>query len=169
MKRESDFKLLPILLVIFGILLRLLPHKVNFAPIGAIALFSGVYLPRRWNFIIPLLALLISDYFLKFYGILMFFTYGSYVLMTLLGQIYKRYRIDMPILGSIIFFIISNFGFWVVYGGGFISTYIMAIPFFKTTLVSDFVYTTGLFLGYEIIKYVVKAIKRDSLVVSWLV
>jgi len=75
----------------------------------------------------------------------------------------------MPILGSIIFFIISNFGFWVVYGGGFISTYIMAIPFFKTTLVSDFVYTTGLFLSYEIIKYVVKAIKRDSLVVSWLV
>lgn len=169
MKRENDFKLLPLFLVIFGILLRLLPHKMNFAPIGAIALFSGVYLPKRWNFVIPLLALLISDYFLKFYGTLMFFTYGSYVLMTLLGQIYKKYRIDMPIVGSILFFIISNFGFWVVYGGGFISTYIMAIPFFKTTLVSDFVYTSGLFLSYEIIKYVVKAIRSDNPLVSWLV
>jgi hypothetical protein len=169
MKREIDFKLLPVLLVIFGILLRLLPHKVNFAPIGAIALFAGVYLPKRWNFIIPLIVILITDYFLKYYGLLMLFTYGTYILMTLLGQIYKKYRIDMPIVGSILFFIVSNFGFWVVFKGSLINTYIMAIPFFKATLVSDFLYTSGLFLAYEIIKYVVKAVKRNNTVVSWLV
>lgn len=162
-------KLLPVILIIIGIMLRLSTHKYNFAPIGAIALFSGVYLPRKWSFIIPLLALLITDYFLKFYGTLMIFTYGSYILMTLLGQIYKKYRIDLPIIGSIIFFVVSNFGFWVVFGGKLITTYIVAIPFFRTTLVSDFIYTTGLFLGYEIIKYVIKMATNNRPVLAWIV
>jgi len=169
MENRQGIKIMPLLLIIFGILLRLSPHKVNFAPIGAIALFSGVYLPKRWNFIVPIIALLVTDYILKFYGSLMIFTYGSYVLITFLGQIFKKFNIVAPLIASVIFFTISNYGFWAVYGGNLISTYIAAIPFFKTTVLSDLLYTCGLFAGYEIIKYVVKVVKHDSVVVSWLV
>ena len=162
-------KLLPIILVVIGIFLRLSPHKVNFAPIGAIALFSGVYLPKKWNFVIPLICLLVTDYFLGMYGMLMFFVYGSYVLITFLGQIFKKFNIISPLLASLIFFVISNYGFWAVYGGNLISTYIAAIPFFRSTITSDLIYTCGLFLAYEIIKYVVKMAFNNRPVLAWVV
>lgn len=162
-------KVLPLILIIVGIMLRLSPHKVNFAPIGAIALFSGVYLPKKWNFVIPLISLLITDYFLGMYGMLMFFVYGAYVLITFLGQIFKKFNIISPLLASLIFFAISNYGFWAVYGGNLITTYIAAIPFLKATVLSDLLYTCGLFLGYEIIKYVVKVVFNNRSVLAWVV
>ena len=49
--------------------LRLVPHPPNFTPIGAMALFSGAYLGRRWlAFAAPLGALLLSDLVLGFYS-----------------------------------------------------------------------------------------------------
>ncbi|HEX7378654.1 MAG TPA: DUF6580 family putative transport protein [Pirellulales bacterium] len=42
--------------------MRLLPHWPNFTPVGAIALFGGAYFAsRRAAFIVPLVAMLISD------------------------------------------------------------------------------------------------------------
>ena len=38
----------------------------NFAPITAMALFGAVYLDRRYAFIVPLAAMLISDYLLLY-------------------------------------------------------------------------------------------------------
>jgi hypothetical protein len=43
-----------------------LPHAANFAPIGAIALFGGVYLNKRLALVVPMVAMLISDYFIGF-------------------------------------------------------------------------------------------------------
>ena len=50
-------------------------------------------------------------------------------------------RIFGPLLGAIIFFIITNFGVWIqgYYGysmEGLIACYIMAIPFFHYTVIS---------------------------------
>jgi len=47
-------------LVVFGLVLRLLPHPANFVPIGAIALFSGLYLPKRFALVVPLVVAIIS-------------------------------------------------------------------------------------------------------------
>src|SRR6476620_2804498 len=53
--------------IIFGLaLMRLLPHMPNFAPITAMALFAGTYLDKRYAFIIPLFAMLVSDYLLLY-------------------------------------------------------------------------------------------------------
>ena len=38
-----------IALVVFGVVMRLLPHPANLAPVGAIALFGGAVLPRRYG------------------------------------------------------------------------------------------------------------------------
>ena len=73
--------LIPLLLIALGFIARLLPHPANFAPIGAIALFSGLYLPKRWAIILPLAIMLISDIFVGFYAWqIMLAVYLSFVL-----------------------------------------------------------------------------------------
>jgi len=165
---NKNIKILPLLLVVLGIMLRLLPHHPNIVPIGAIALFSGIYLPKRWNWIIPLAALLISDYFIGYYGILMLFIYGAYALIVLLGQILKKFNLLAPIAGSLIFFVITNFGVWATANwyphtaSGLVSCFVMALPFLKKTIVGDVIYSVALFGGYEIIKYAIKKIHYTS-------
>ncbi len=58
---------LAIALVVLGAALRFAPHLPNFAPIAAIALFGGVYLNKKYALIVPIAAMLISDYFIGFF------------------------------------------------------------------------------------------------------
>src|ERR1700683_1612065 len=44
-----------------------LPWLENFAPVAAVALCGGIYLPRRLAFAVPLGALFISDIFLNWH------------------------------------------------------------------------------------------------------
>jgi len=59
--------MITLLFIFIGAILRVIPHAPNFAPIAAIALFGGVYLPKKKALILPILAMLISDYFIGFY------------------------------------------------------------------------------------------------------
>ena len=52
--------MLALSLIIVGILLRFAPHTPNFTPVAAIALFSAVYLERKFALIIPLLLMAVS-------------------------------------------------------------------------------------------------------------
>ena len=54
-------------LILAAALSRLLPHPDNFTPIAAMALAGGVYLEKRFALIIPLAALVISDFFIGFH------------------------------------------------------------------------------------------------------
>ena len=71
MSKNKNLIIISILLIILGFATRLLPHPANFAPITAIALFAGIYLPKRWAIILPLIAMFISDIFIGFYTWLM--------------------------------------------------------------------------------------------------
>ena len=75
-----------ILIAILGAAaLRLIPHPPNFAPIAAMALFSGAYMPRRAiGFAAPIAALLLSDLVLGFYRG-MGFVYACMALVVLIG------------------------------------------------------------------------------------
>src|SRR5260221_9163115 len=53
-------------IILFGVVLRLFPHVQNFAPIGAMALFGGVYLGKKYAVGIILPILLLSDYLLLY-------------------------------------------------------------------------------------------------------
>ena len=160
-------KLLITALLLIGVLSRLIPHTMNFTPIGAFALFGGAYIKdKKLAFILPMALMLFSDVLLQITsgaGIhdQMIWVYGSMALTTLLG-IYIRGNIKAStilvgsLLGSLSFFILTNFGVWALgyYGhtaSGLAQCYIMAIPFFKGTLLGDLFYNTAFFGSYALI------------------
>src|SRR5258708_11114135 len=118
----NQSRITALLLAIVGAAaLRLAPHPPNFTPIDAMALFSGAYLGRRaLAFFAPLGALLLSDALLGFYSGMQF-QYLSVGLIVVLGWLVLS-RTSVVRLGlaavasSVLFFVISNFGTWLVSG-----------------------------------------------------
>ena len=140
-KRE----LLVIGFVIMAVLIRLLPHPPNFTPITALALFGGTTFKNKWLGIsLPLIAMGLSDVYLGFYGI-SYWVYGSFFLISILGTIWKKIKVKNVFIASLIFFIITNFGVWLMgYPKtieGFVLCYTLAIPFFINSLLGDFFFS----------------------------
>ncbi len=153
-----------ILLVLIGVSLRFLPHPPNFTPILAIALFGGFYFSKKIAFILPLAAMAITDAFIGYYELkLMATVYGSFLLCVALGFWLKKNKKWYTILGgslsaAIIFFLLTNFAVWAFtpwYAktfSGIIQCYLMALPFFKNTLLGSLFYVTVFFGAYEMIE-----------------
>jgi hypothetical protein len=152
--------------------LRLVPHPPNFAPIGAMALFSGAYFRRTWQaFAVPLAALFLSDAVIGFYPH-MEFVYGSFALIVALGFVSLR-RISplrvgaAAIAGSVLFYLITNFGVWLYFGtyahtaGGLAECYIAAIPFFQNTIAGDLFYSAIVFGGFALIERGIPALRAQ--------
>jgi hypothetical protein len=161
-------KIIPFLAIVFvvlGVVLRFAPHLPNFAPIAAMALFGGVYLNKKYALIFPVVAMLVSDYFIGFYDIkLMAGVYLSFVLVGLIGLFIKKHKnigtiIGGTILGSVLFFVITNFAVWAFYSwyphtlAGLGQCFAMAIPFLKGTLMGDLFYVAILFGIYELVMF----------------
>ncbi|OQX86344.1 MAG: hypothetical protein B6D55_06250 [Candidatus Omnitrophica bacterium 4484_70.2] len=128
-------------LIIFTIITRIIPHPPNFTPLIAVALFSGVYFKKRFSFLIPLSIYVISDLILGVSDVSLF-CWITIVFIYSLGT------------SSILFFLITNFGVWLMgwypqNWQGLIQCYIAALPFFRNTLISAILYTAVLFGGYE--------------------
>ncbi len=148
------------LLVIVAAFSRLLPHPANFTAIAAIALFGGVYLEKKFAFVVPIAAMLLSDYFIGFYGG-MYWVYGSFVLMGLIGLWLKNHKKPLYIFGgtlvsSILFFVVTNFGAWATPGSiyaptwaGLVECYVAAIPFFRNSVSGDLFFVAVIFAAYE--------------------
>lgn len=154
-------------------------HPPNFSPIDAIALFSGAYFAQRYMAILVTLFsvwvgdVLINSFFighLELFYSGFYWQYASYVLIVLLGACLTPKitptRLGLASIGSAtLFFSVTNFGVW--YSGllypftldGLIACYVAAIPFYKTSLLSDLVFTGALFGIYELLRknYVVQA------------
>jgi len=140
-------------LILAGISTRFFLNIPNFTAIGAIALFSGAYFTnKRLSIIFPLVILLISDIFLGFHNT-MPFVYFSFLLIILLGHLLRNrkkyyYIFGLSIAGSIIFYIISNFGVWLTGMGlsnNIVQVYIDGIPFFRNMIAGDLVFNSVLF------------------------
>ena len=141
--------------VLIAALTRLVPHPPNFAPITAMSLFAGAYFTRKQlAFIVPLLAMLISDLFLGFYTISIF-VYLSFAVITWMGQQKNRVTPKLVLLGSVLFFLISNLGVWLLYYpktiDGLVTWVALAIPFFATSLLGDIFYSVILVFGFSTI------------------
>jgi len=157
-----------LIFILIGAGLRLLPHPPNFTPILAIALFGGVYLSRKIAFILPMAAMIISDIFIGYYEFsLMIFVYGSFLLCVILGFWLKKHRKWQAVLGgsilsALIFFFLTNFAVWVFtpwYAktfSGIVQCYLMALPFFKNTILSNLFYVSIFFGAYELAKALVR-------------
>ncbi len=131
-------------LIFFAILSRFLPHPPNFTPIAAIALLSSKGFTNRWVvFLIPIVSLFISDLFIGLHATIPF-VYISFILIALLGMYVKKINIISVLLSSTIFFLVSNFGVWLLYypisTEGLVQCYTLALPFFLNTVLGDLVY-----------------------------
>jgi hypothetical protein len=155
-------KVAVIFMILLGAAARLVPHAWNFTPIAAMALFGGVYLDKKYAIIIPLAALFLSDLFLGF-NQSMPYVYGSFIITGLIGMWLRTHKtfgniVLGTLVSSIIFFLVTNFGFWLAFSlypktwAGQMEAYLMALPFFRNTLLGDLFYTGAFFGAYEFMK-----------------
>ena len=156
----ANYRAITLILMIFAAAAsRVLPHPLNFTPIGAMALFGGAYFTdKRMAFLVPLSAMLLGDLVLGFHSTLPF-VYAGFAIMVAVGMTLHN-RCDMlpvmgaTLLGSVVFFILTNFGVWALENmypknlGGLVTCYVAAIPFFHNSIAGDLVYTTALFGGF---------------------
>lgn len=179
-KKRKIIKItIALIFILIGVSLRLLPHPFNFTPIAAIALFGGVYLSRKTAIVLPMAAMAISDVFIGYYELkLMLFVYSSFLICVLLGFWLKKHKKWQLILGSsvlsaVIFFLLTNFAVWAFTSwyaktlSGIIQCYLLALPFFRNTLLGNLFYVTVFFGSYEIIEVWIRKkfeIKKNTLV-----
>ena len=134
----------------------------NFALFGALSIFCGAYLRGVAAWTIPLFGIVLSDVlgdFLKAPGVYpynfqsMMLNYAGFAAMIGVGHLLRvrdsfECVLGSAFLGSVLFYLISNFGSWLDpimnYDrslNGFLNCYRMAIPFFKYTFLSDVIFT----------------------------
>ena len=137
----------------FGIFLilaasRFIPHPPNFTSLIALSFYVPAIMGRK--FIIPLIfSFFITDLFIGIHNTILF-TYGSILVISFTTNFFsnnRTYRIIGVLTGSLIFFIITNLGFWLngelypLTPQGLWICYVMAIPFFSQTLISTIIYS----------------------------
>lgn len=154
---------------------RFVPHPVNFAPIGAIALFAGAHFSsKRAAFIVPLVALLIGDLVTGLHS-LMPFVYGCFALNVLLGFWIKRGQSTTRILsatltGAAVFFLFTNFGSWLAFetfpktAPGLLACYAAGIPYLINSLLGDLFYVAVLFGGVAFAEAKFPVLRRAEVV-----
>lgn len=150
-----------VIFFIFSFAARFIEHAPNFVPVGALALWSGVYLSKKYSLFAPLLVMLASDLIIGFYDWkVMFSVYLGFAMMVLLGWLARKEKtVSNVILASfgaaVSFYIITNFAVWAsstwyphnLYG--LLSSYTLAIPFFRNSLMGDLFYGAVFFGAYE--------------------
>jgi hypothetical protein len=149
------------LFVLIAVLSRVLPHPwMNFTAVGASLLYFGA---RRsgWQMVLPVVALMATDYYLTVFAYDYPFhiqgyvvTWAWYLGVCLLGSVLlARKTTVLRVVGAVLgsataFFVLSNFAVWVgsqLYPhtlAGLGACYVAAVPFYGNDLVS-----TGLLAG----------------------
>jgi len=147
-----------------AIFCRLVPHPPNAVPMGALALFAGACLPRRWAWVVPVAVMALTDFVIDsalgrpLLDVSRWIIYATVGLTTLIGSLAKRPKVGpwlLPILSlsaSAIFFLTTNFAAWLVPEmsyprtlTGLLAAYTAGIPFFQNTVLADLAGTAVLF------------------------
>ncbi len=170
-RQKSGFQPIAASLTVLAALLRLVPHPPNFAPVGSVALFGGARL-RGWQaYLIPVLAMLVTDPILSClagapaYSPMTPVIYGCFLVNVVLGRMLiadssRVSRIGLVVLlGSFQFFLVTNFFVWLhavnLYprsSAGLVSCYVAALPFFGRTILGDLFYSALVFGAYALLK-----------------
>ena len=153
------------------------PDLSNFSPIMALAFCSGVYFQRRWLWIIPVAALLLSDLYINYYYATTYryeWTLRDNLIRIAcfgvglgLGLVVAKRRSWMGLLGgllgsSVVFYLATNTAAWKVdpaYAGtwaGWVQAmtvghpqYPSTLSFYRNTLASDLFFTGVFALAME--------------------
>lgn len=143
---------------------RLIPHPPNFTSLLALSFYIPAVFGIRY---IPAIvfALFFTDLIIGFHST-MLFTSGSIILIGLISRYFNKsiiLRISGAFVGAVIFFIVSNFGVWLggSYGyelSGFLTCYILAIPFFGYSVLSTLIFSVIIETIYRFFLIKVKSI-----------
>jgi hypothetical protein len=155
-------RIVSVLLVFIGVIGRLIPHVPNLTPMMAIALFSTTYLGLRYSLFVFVSTMFVADIVIGLYQWqIMLAVYACFMTAAGIGLWIKKYKsISVIAIGtvasSLLFFLVTNWAVWQFSGmyehsrAGLWQCYIMALPFFRNSLVGDLLYT-GIFFGvYEL-------------------
>lgn len=175
-----------LLLVSAGIAVRLMFQDLpNFAPVAALALFSGYFFTSRLLAVAaPVTVMLVTDWFLgSYHPLLMVAVYGMLAMPVLFRGLLRRELsldatsrprsalaaaglIGCGLVSSVAFFVVTNFATWLVGGlyqltwEGLCTCYVQAVPFFRYTVAGDLVFATLLFGGYALLRQTARAERR---------
>jgi len=153
---EIEVSMFAYLLLLIAVLTRVMPHAgwLNFTAVGGALLYFGARRPWR-EMLIPLAALMATDYFLTAYTYHYAFrwqgyvtTWAWYLMAMALGVILLSAKTTFvrgaagALLGPTSFFVVSNYAVWSAGGmyphslSGLAACYAAAIPFYRNDLVS---------------------------------
>ena len=170
-RKPQSSQPLALVMTVLAALVRLVPHPPNFSPIGGVALFGGARL-RAWQaYVVPLLAMVLTDPIRSrleggypAYSAMTPVIYASFLISVFLGRTFLRntnspLRIaSVAFAGSLQFFVITNFFVWLgaadMYPqtfSGLAACYVAALPFFGRTVLADLFYAGVLFGAYALV------------------
>ncbi len=126
---------------------RFIPHPPNFTSLIALSFYVPVFFGRKYISIV-LLSFFITDIFIGLHSVT-FFTWGSVLIIGFISKYFKKsinLRIIGSLMGATLFFIITNFGVWILgsYGytfNGLVLCYTLALPFFTYSLISTLLFS----------------------------
>ena len=145
----------------------------GFSPVIAIALFSGFIIKQKdLSFMLPLLALFISDIVIHVLYTQNLFPYAGFyggqwkhylilLVATLIGWMLKGKSNTSLVAGSVIaptvFFLFSNFAVWLgtteaVYSkdfSGLMTCYAAGLPFYKNALIATLIFLPAILVLYN--------------------
>jgi hypothetical protein len=168
MKKQDIIILTSIIVALITI--RVTFNIPNFNPIGAIALMGGVLFQKRSTaFLITLGALFLGDFMLGLssptymeymFSTTFLFVYISFIFIIVFGMALKN-RLSIlsviagSILSAVIFFLVTNTGSWIALEytkdfSGLMSSYAAGVPFFRATLVSQLLFSVGIYVTYNL-------------------
>ena len=159
-------EIFPISLILILVLARLIPHPPNFTPIIAVAIMSGYFFKNIYlSFATLLISMLLADAFIGFYDNILFVYLSLFLIVLLFYKISEKINFKnlfiYSFIGSIIFFIISNFGVWALGSpgildipyernlNGLVECYVLAIPFFPNTFLSTLIFAYPVIFIYK--------------------
>jgi len=141
--------------IVFCVASRLIPHPANVTPLGSLVFLNARKTSPLKGVMLALVVMVISDIFLGF-NYATPFVYLGFTSYAFLGHFKKLNPVAAVLLGSLMFFVISNFGVWIGpwYDhtlSGLISCFVNAVPFFRNMLVGDLVFVTTLVIAQRIV------------------
>ena len=155
------------ILVIVAATLKVVTFPNSFTPIIAIALFCGaIFEDKKMAFIVPLLAMLLSDLMLEFsgkatgfYGWGQLANYACLLFVTFLGMGMKRINVPsvfgFSVASSVLFYFLSNTVTFIFSNGyyensfnGYLLCMEAGLPFLQKGILVDLVYSSVFFGAY---------------------
>ncbi|MCB1516395.1 MAG: hypothetical protein KDJ19_02080 [Hyphomicrobiaceae bacterium] len=146
---------LAILLVLIGAFSRLMHLPPNIAAVTGVTIFAGFAITNKWiALLVPILSMMLADFVLGWYNEVLY-TYAGMAAGVFLARWFLHPLTPVRLIGvtfasSVAFFLLSNFGVFMsgYYGftfDGFVTCYVMALPFWQNSLIADFTSTALVF------------------------